>query len=59
MTSDLIPNGSGVKIILMGMKAPGDMYHYYTEATINGATNFNVELTSIADADLTNLLNGL
>ncbi|MCB9360001.1 MAG: hypothetical protein H6587_02600 [Flavobacteriales bacterium] len=59
MTSDLIPNGSGVKIILIGMKAPGDMYYYYTETTINGATDFDVELTSISDADLTALLDEL
>ena len=59
MTSDLIPNGSNVKIILMGMKSPGDMYYYYTETIINGATDFDVELTSISDADLTALLDGL
>ena len=57
--SGAIPNGSNVKIILMGMRAPGDMYYYYTETTINGATTLDVELSSISDADLTNLLNGL
>jgi hypothetical protein len=57
--SGAIPNGSNVKIILMGMRAPGDMYYYYTETTINGATTIDVELSSISDADLTNLLNGL
>lgn len=57
--SGAIPNGSNVKIILMGMKSPGDMYYYYTETTINGPMNFDVELTSISDADLTNLLNSL
>jgi len=57
--SGAIPNGSNVKIILMGMKSPGDMYFYYTETTINAATTMDVELSSISDADLTNLLNGL
>ena len=57
--SGAIPSGSNVKIILMGMKSPGDMYYQYIETTIGGATDFDVELTSISDADLTNLLNGL
>ena len=57
--SGQIPNGSNVKIILMAMKSSGELYHYYTQTTINGHNTMEVELTPISDADLTTLLNGL
>lgn len=59
MVSGNIPNGSDVKIILMAQKSSGELYHYYTTATINASTTLDVELTAISDADLTNILNGL
>ncbi|MGE0560620.1 MAG: hypothetical protein AB7O47_02275 [Flavobacteriales bacterium] len=57
--SGLVPNGTTIKIILIGMKSSGELFHFYQSTSISGATTIDVEMTSISDADLTTLLNSL
>ena len=55
----LIPNGASIKIILIGMQSSGALFYFYKDSSISGPTTIDVEMISISDADLTNLLNGL
>jgi len=59
MTSGLIPNGSSIKIIGLGVKANGDMFSFNQSITVNSTQTIDVSLTSITDADLTAYLNSL
>ena len=55
----LIPNGASIKIILIGMQSSGALFYFYKDSSISGPTTIDVEMISISDAYLTNLLNGL
>lgn len=59
LTSGLIPDGTSVKIILMGQKSSGELFYQYSSQTISGNTAIDVELQEISDADLTNILDNL
>ncbi|OFY87621.1 MAG: hypothetical protein A3K10_01895 [Bacteroidetes bacterium RIFCSPLOWO2_12_FULL_31_6] len=55
----LIPNGTSIKIILIGMQSSGALFYFYKDTNISVSTTIDVEMTSISDADLTTLLNSL
>lgn len=55
----LIPSGTSVKIILIGVQSSGQLFYFYKDTTINSSASIDVELAPISDADLTTLLNSL
>jgi len=57
--SGLIPNGSNVKIIMIGVTGGGQLYHYYSALTVNSSAMIDVVLTPISDPNLTALLDAL
>jgi hypothetical protein len=59
MTSGSIPNGSGVKIICIGVKANGDLFSFNQNLTVNSSQSIAVSLTAITDSNLTSILDGL
>lgn len=54
-----MPIGSSVKVICIGMKTDGTLYHYYQALIVNSNIDVNVEMTEISDAELTVLLENL
>jgi len=59
MISGLIPDGSEVKIIMIGVNANGELFSYEETRTITSSSTMDVELTAISDADLTSHLDAL
>lgn len=59
MVSQSIPNGSDVKIILIGVDSGGNLFSYYQNQTVTSNSTIDVTLTAITDAALTALLDGL
>jgi hypothetical protein len=59
MTSGLIPNGSPVKIIGIGVKANGDLFNFYQNTTVNSNQTIDISLSAITDANLTAQLDAL
>lgn len=57
--SGLIPNGSTVKIIMIGITSGGQLFHYFSSLTINSSGTIDVVLTPISDTNLTAILDGL
>lgn len=57
--SSVMPIGSTVKIVCIGMKTDGTLFHYYQSLTVNSNMDINVEMTEITDANLTTLLQNL
>jgi hypothetical protein len=58
-TSNLIPNGSAVQVILMAQDANGTIFSYTETRTISSSATIDVTLTETSDASLTAYLDGL
>ncbi len=59
MKSTVMPSGSSVKIICMGIKTDGILFCYYQALSVTANTEIEVEMTEITDANLTTLLQNL
>ncbi len=59
LTSQNIPNGTDVKIILIGVDGTGNLFSYYQALNVTGSSTIDVTLTAISDASLTAVLDGL
>jgi len=59
MQSGLIPNGSKVKVICIGVAASGTLFSYQQDITVTANTNITVTLSSITDVNLTALLDAI
>ncbi len=59
MLSGYIPNNIPIKIVCIGINSSGELFSYYQNMTSGNTTPIEVTMTSITDADLTNLLNSL
>jgi hypothetical protein len=59
MSSGAIPNGSSVKIVLIGLNSSGQLFTYTESRTVNGNALIDVELVQTSDANLTSYLNSL
>jgi hypothetical protein len=59
MVSGLIPNGSFVKVVGIGMTAVGDLYSFNQSLTVNSTQTLDVSLAATSDAALTAYLDAL
>ncbi len=59
LTSDLIPNGTAVKIIALGIGSGSQLYSFDQNFTITTNTNIDITLSATTDAAFTTLLNSL
>ncbi len=59
IVSGSIPDGSSVKVLAIAVDAGGQLYSFNKTLTVNASDKIEVTMASIADADLTTLLNGL
>ena len=59
MSSGLIPTGSNVKIIGIGIDSNGDLFSFDKTQTVNSNTQFDVSLSPTTDAALTTYLDAL
>jgi len=59
LVSDQIPNGTTVKIVLIGIGSNGQLYSYNQNLTVNSNTQITVTMAQTTDAALTTLLNSL
>ena len=59
LTSDIIPDGTTIKIVLMAQDATGQLFSYTDVKTMNGSTTMTISLIATTDADLTNYLDAL
>ena len=59
LTSGQIPNGSGVKIVAIGLNAGGQLFSFNQNLTLIANTNIDVTMMATTDAALTTLLNSL
>jgi hypothetical protein len=59
LVSDQIPNGTNVKIVIIGLDAGGTLFSYDQQLTVNSNTQIDVTMASTTDATLTSLLNSL
>ncbi len=59
LSSQNIPNGTDVKIILIGVDGSGNLFSYYQELNVTASSAIDVTLTAISDAALTAVLDGL
>ena len=57
--SQSIPNGSDVKIVLIGVDASGNLFSYYENRNVTSSATIDIKLTAITDAALTTVLDGL
>jgi len=58
-TSDQIPNGTSVKVILIGIGSNGNLYSFDQQLTVNSNTQIDVTMAATTDANLTSHLNSL
>ncbi len=58
-SSGKIPNGSNVKIVMIGINSSGTLYSYTESRTVNANATINVSLSQTTDAALTSYLDGL
>lgn len=56
--SDQIPNGTNVKVVLIGLGGGGQLYSFDQNLTVNSNT-ITVTMAATSDANLTTLLDGL
>ena len=54
-----IPNGVDAKIIAIAVNGSGTLFHYYDEISASSNQTIMVEMSSITDANLTTILDGL
>jgi hypothetical protein len=54
-----IPNGVDAKVVAIAVNGSGTLFHYYDEINVASNQTVMVTMTSISDANLTNLLDGL
>lgn len=59
LVSDQIPNGTNVKIVIIGVDGSGTLFSYDQQLTVNSNTQIDVTMASTTDAALTTLLNNL
>lgn len=59
LVSDQIPNGTNVKIVIIGVDGSGTLFSYDQQLTVNTNTQIDVTMASTTDATLTSLLNSL
>lgn len=59
LTSGQIPNGSGVKIVAIGLNAGGQLFSFNQNLTLTANTNIDVTMMATTDTALTTLLNSL
>lgn len=59
LSSDNIPNGTNVKVVLIGVDGGGQLYSYDQTLTVNSNSQITVTMTATSDANLTALLNSL
>lgn len=57
--SGLIPNGSAVKIVAIGVNASGNLFYFSLNQTVGSSSSIDITLSATTDAALTTLLNGL
>jgi len=55
----VIPNGSNVKIIAIGVDAAGVLFSYYQQLNVTASQTIQVTMSQTTDAQLTSLLNSL
>jgi len=58
-SSGQIPNGSSVKIVMIGVNSSGSLYSYTESRTVNANATIDVSLSQTTDATLTAYLNNL
>jgi hypothetical protein len=54
-----IPNGVDAKVIAIAVNGSGTLFHFYDEIIANSNQTIMVEMSSITDANLTNILDSL
>lgn len=59
LTSQPIPNGSNVNVILIAVDGSNQLYSFFQNLTVTSNTQIDVTLNSTTDANLTTLLSGL
>lgn len=57
--SGLIPNGSAVKIVAIGLDSSGNLFYFSQNQTVSSSASVSITLSATTDAALTTLLNGL
>lgn len=57
--SGSIPNGSSVKIVVIGVDAGGNLFSFYQAQTVNSSAAVDITMSATTDAALTTLLDGL
>jgi hypothetical protein len=54
-----IPNGAQAKIVAIAVNGSGTLFHFYEEIIASSNQTIIVEMSSITDANLTNILDSL
>lgn len=57
--SGLIPDGSAVKIVVIGVKSGGELFSFSKNLTVSASASIDVIMNATTDSDLTALLDGL
>jgi hypothetical protein len=58
-SSSLIPNGSAVKIVAIGINSSGNLFSFSQNQTVTASAQIDIVLSATTDAALTTLLDGL